>query len=162
MKTLYLLRHAKSSWKYDLPDNKRPLKKRGRIDAKLVSEYVKNKIIAPQHIFSSNATRAKATAKYFQKAFRLKDCHLSLHPELYDFTGKETIQFIQTINSTLDAVMLVGHNHAFTSLVNMYGNKYIDNVPTCGFVAITFEENPWKKITNGTTVLTVFPKQLKA
>ncbi len=161
MKTLYLLRHAKSSWKHDLPDHRRPLKKRGRNDAKLVSEYVKTKLPAPMHIFSSNATRAKSTAKYFRKAFQLKKDHFSLHQELYDFSGQDVMKFIQTIDNKKDVVMLVGHNHAFTSIVNMLGNKYIDNVPTCGFVAISFKENNWNKITNGETKLTVFPKQLK-
>jgi phosphohistidine phosphatase len=55
----------------------------------------------------------------------------------------------------------VGHNHAFTSVANMMGNKYIDNVPTCGFVNIQFTEDQWSNITTGTTIQTVFPRDLK-
>ncbi len=161
MKTVYLLRHAKSSWKHDLPDHKRPLKKRGRNDAVLVSEFVKNKLAAPQHLFTSDAVRAKSTARYFKEAFNLKDSQFSKHPELYDFSGHEVMQFIHTIDNNLDLVMLAGHNHAFTSIANMLGNQYIENVPTCGFVVITFKEDNWKKITSGETTFTIFPKQLK-
>lgn len=161
MKILYLVRHAKSSWKHDLPDHKRPLKKRGRKDAALVSQYVKDKFPAPQFIFTSDATRARSTAKYFRKAFELTKDKFSKHHQLYDFSGQEVMQFISEIPDKYDTVMLVGHNHAFTSIVNMLGDKRIDNVPTCGFVAIQFKEDQWNKITNGKTVQVVFPKQLK-
>ena len=57
--------------------------------------------------------------------------------------------------------MIVGHNHAFTSIANMLGNKFIDNVPTCGFVQLEFEADKWDEITTGKTVMTLFPKELK-
>ena len=57
--------------------------------------------------------------------------------------------------------MLCGHNHAFTSIVNILGSININNVPTCGFVAITFEGDKWSEITTGTTIKTVFPRELK-
>jgi phosphohistidine phosphatase len=57
--------------------------------------------------------------------------------------------------------MIVGHNHAFTSVANMLGNRYIDNVPTCGFVMLRFNEKKWSNITTGKTVKTIFPRDLK-
>lgn len=161
MKTLYLLRHAKSSWKHDLSDNKRPLKKRGIQDAKLVSNYIKDIVAAPQHIYCSNAVRTTTTASFFVEASNLKPQQFTTHSELYDFSGQEVMQFIKQIDDAFDTVMLVGHNHAFTSIANMLGNKSIENVPTCGFVAIQFREDHWSKITNGITTQVVFPKQLK-
>ena len=68
---------------------------------------------------------------------------------------------IKELDDSWDRVMLVGHNHAFTSIANMLGNKYIDNVPTCGFIMIEFNIDNWKKIKTGTTVKIVFPRDLK-
>ena len=58
-------------------------------------------------------------------------------------------------------VMLVGHNHAFTALVNMLGDKNIDHVPTCGMTVIDFESDDWQKISRGTTRETIFPRDFK-
>ena len=69
MKTLYMARHAKSSWEHDVIDHERPLKKRGNKDAKLVSKHVAPLVETPQLIVSSDATRALSTAMYFKKAF---------------------------------------------------------------------------------------------
>ena len=68
---------------------------------------------------------------------------------------------IKNLNNSLDRVMIVGHNHAFTSIANMLGNKYIENLPTCGFVQLEFDEDSWKDITVGKTKMTVFPRDLK-
>jgi phosphohistidine phosphatase len=57
--------------------------------------------------------------------------------------------------------MIVGHNHAFTSIANMMGSTYMDNLPTCGFVIIQFEEDSWENISVGTTLKTIFPRHLK-
>ncbi len=161
MKTIYLLRHAKSSWKHDVQDHKRPLKKRGRKDATLVSEFVAQRLPAPEHIFTSDATRAKSTARYFKEAFAVSDTHFTKHHSLYDFSGHEVMAFIQKLDTMLNTVMITGHNHALTSIVNMLGDVYFENIPTCGFVAITFKEEDWSKITRGKTIFHIFPKQLK-
>ena len=57
-----MVRHAKSSWEFDLTDHKRPLKKRGEEDGLLVSKSVKDKLEPPQKIVTSDATRAFSTA----------------------------------------------------------------------------------------------------
>lgn len=161
MKTVYLVRHAKSSWKHDVIDHQRPLKGRGRKDGKLVSEYVKNNITAPEKIFSSDAVRAKTTAIYFKEAFEIDDTNFTTSDRLYDFSGHNVVDFIHEIDDSIHCVMIVGHNHAFTSIANMLGNTYIDNVPTCGFVQLEFEDEEWKTIVSGKTISTVFPRDLK-
>ena len=60
-----------------------------------------------------------------------------------------------------ETVMIVGHNHAFTSLVNMLGSSYLENLPTCGFVIIQFDEDSWSDITGGTTLKKIIPRNLK-
>lgn len=161
MKTLYLVRHAKSSWKHDVDDHERPLKQRGENDATLVAEKAKKTITPPQKIISSDAVRALSTAKYFKEALGIEDAAFKLNPELYDFSGQNVMRCIKSLDDELDSVMIVGHNHAFTSIVNMIGNKYIENIPTAGFVMIEFDENKWSDISTGKTKKTIFPRDLK-
>ena len=155
------MRHAKSSWKHNLSDHKRPLKGRGERDAKLLSEYIKSKIDLPQKMIVSDATRAQMTANYFKNSLKISDYDYELNHELYDFSGQQVMEVIKNIDNSLNCVLIVGHNHAFTSLVNMLGDKYIDNLPTCGFVAIEFSVDNWANVSNGFTKLMVFPRDLK-
>jgi phosphohistidine phosphatase len=161
MKTLYLVRHAKSSWKHDVDDHKRPLKERGERDGQLVSNKVSKEIDPPQKIISSDATRALSTAQFFKDALHIPDANFETSHDLYDFSGQNVMRIIKSLNDDLNSVMIVGHNHAFTSVANMLGNRYIDNVPTCGFVMLQFDEKKWSNITTGKTVKTIFPRELK-
>lgn len=161
MKTLYLVRHAKSSWKHDVDDHQRPLKSKGKNDGLLIARKVKSEVDPPQKIISSDATRALSTANFFKEALDISDENFETNHTLYDFRGQNVMRFIKMLDNELDSVMIVGHNHAFTSIVNMLGNKYIENVPTCGFVMLEFDEQEWKDITTGRTVKTIFPRDLK-
>ena len=161
MKTLYLVRHAKSSWKDDVDDHKRPLKEKGERDGQLVSNKVKTEIPPPQKILSSDATRALATANFFKEALNISDANFETNHDLYDFSGQNVMRIIKSLDDNLDSVMIFGHNHAFTSVVNMLGNLYIENVPTCGFVMLQFDETKWSEITTGKTIKTIFPRDLK-
>lgn len=161
MKTLYLVRHAKSSWKHDVDDHKRPLKERGIKDGLLVSKKVAKKIDSPQKIISSDAMRALSTAKFFKEALNVDDRNFETNHQLYDFSGQNVMRIIKAFDDKLDSVMIVGHNHAFTSIVNMLGDRHIENVPTCGFIMLQFNIEKWGDITTGTTVKTIFPRDLK-
>jgi len=161
MKTLYILRHAKSSWSEGVDDHKRSLNSRGKNDAELVSNYVIHKLNKPQKIYSSDANRAQTTARYFKEAFKVSDVNFILNPNLYDFSGQKVLEVIKNLNNDLDSVMIVGHNHALTSIVNMIGDSVINNLPTCGFVEIQFDIDRWEYANFGHTSTTVFPKDLK-
>ncbi|MEZ4817864.1 MAG: histidine phosphatase family protein [Flavobacteriaceae bacterium] len=161
MKILYMVRHAKSSWEHDVIDHKRPLNKRGERDVALVSKHVSKNLKAPEKIISSDALRASTTAIQFKKAFAISDANFEMSHNLYDFSGHKVIELIKNLDDSYNTIMIVGHNHAFTSVANMLGSIYIDNVPTCGFVEIHFEENKWKTISRGTTMTTIFPRDLK-
>ncbi|MGJ8665839.1 MAG: SixA phosphatase family protein [Patiriisocius sp.] len=161
MKTLYLARHAKSSWKHDVNDHQRPLKGRGRKDGALVAAYVASKMEAPQKLITSDAVRAHSTALYFKNAFGLEDALFETNHDLYDFSGQQVMTVIKGLENDLDCVMLVGHNHALTSIANMIGNKRIENVTTSGFVAIQFDINSWSDVVIGKTIKSVFPRDLK-
>jgi len=161
MKTLYFIRHAKSSWKHTVIDQQRPLNKRGVTDALQVSKLVAKTNVKPQVIITSDALRAQVTARYFKDAFALDDNAFVLNSALYDFSGQQVMKLIKELKNTLDCVMLCGHNHAFTYIVNILGSISIKNVPTCGFLAITFEADKWSEITTGTTNNIIFPRDLK-
>ncbi|MGB1450435.1 MAG: SixA phosphatase family protein, partial [Marinirhabdus sp.] len=106
MKTLYLVRHAKSSWEHDVNDHQRPLKKRGKKDAPMVAAKAAGQVAAPQKIISSDAVRAKTTAAYFKNAFGLPDNHFTLDHSLYDFSGQNVMQIIKNLDNALHTVML--------------------------------------------------------
>ena len=162
IKILYLIRHAKSSWKYNLTDDERPLKKRGEKDAVLVSNELKNSFLVPDIILSSYAKRAKITAQLFIENLGLNNIEFQIKDALYDFSGSNLLNTIQYCDDNIDKLMIFGHNYAITNIVNTYGNKYIENVPTSGFVEIHFDTTSWKAIKKGETKRIVFPKNLKA
>ena len=161
MKNLYLLRHAKWSWELTSDDHKRPLKERGKNDALLVSEHTKSMIKPPEKIISSDARRAETTANYFKKSFNISDENFNTNESLYDFGGKKVLEVIKNISNSLDCVLIVGHNHALTSLANMLGDISIINIPTCGFVEIQFNVEKWEHINYGQTTNIIFPRDLK-
>ncbi|MBQ4819227.1 histidine phosphatase family protein [Aquimarina sp. MMG016] len=161
MKTLYLIRHAKSSWEFDLPDDKRPLNNRGLNDAELIGEHLKTLIKPIDKVLCSPAERAYSTAKIILSHLEIDDSVFSLEPDLYDFGGHKVIEVIKNCDDDVDTLMIFGHNHAFTSIANLFGSESIDNLPTAGVVCIEFKENNWKDITVGKNLLTIFPKSLK-
>ena len=161
MKNLILIRHAKSSWDYNVSDEKRPLADRGISDAHLVSEEFKSQIFNPDKIFSSPANRALSTCKIFLDNLKISDNRLVISTKLYDFGGEQVIDFIKNIDEHHNNVILFGHNFAFTSLTNRLGSEFIDNLPTCGLVWLEFEIDSWKDIVKGKTKLIIRPKDLK-
>ena len=161
MKTIYLVRHAKSSWEYDLQDHERPLNERGLRDAPLMGEYIREKIELPQLILSSDAVRAKTTAVLYLKELGIPEEQLKLDHRLYDFGGTKLDKVIKSCDDSVDRLMVFGHNNALTYWVNRYGDQEIDNVSTAAFTAIQFKVKSWADISNGKTILYVKPKQLK-
>lgn len=161
MKNLYLVRHAKSSWEYDLSDHERPLNNRGYKDANLVSNHLKKNLVLPDLVISSDAVRAKTTATIFVDNLEISKVIFELNHELYDFSGMQLTDVIKNCDDSVNTLMVFGHNHAMTYFVNTYGNKPIGNVPTSGFTHIQMDIDSWNDLKKGITVQTVFPKQLK-
>lgn len=161
MKKLILVRHGKSSWQHNVADENRPLKKRGNTDARLVADAFLTKNITLDAIYSSTANRAFSTCEIFMKILGVKTAEVTVLDKLYDFEGSEVIDFIKSLDDRYDTVMIFGHNNAFTSICNIFGDVFIDNLPTSGLVAMDFEVNSWGDIKNGKTSLTMFPRDFK-
>lgn len=165
MKTLYIVRHAKSSWKDHVSDHQRPLNSRGKDDAVLMSNAIAARFEKPDAMISSDANRALTTAKHIQQAFAFPDELFFTNPELYDFEGKQALEAIKNCEvftqQTIDTLMIFGHNHALTHLANQLGDQHIDNLPTCGFIKIEFNVDRWQEIKRGMTKALLVPKQLK-
>ena len=162
MKYLTFFRHAKSSWKYDVSDHERPLKPRGFKDACLVSEQLNNENFTVDLIVSSSAKRALTTCHIFMDELKLTNTDtMKITNELYDFSGSQVVNYIKSLDNKHINVLIFGHNYAFTSIVNTYGDQYIDNLPTSGVVSIAFDINNWEEIKEGKTIRTLFPKDLK-
>jgi len=160
-KILMLIRHSKSSWEENVPDLHRPLKKRGYNDATLVSNYLKGRAITPNVILCSPSKRTQETAKIFIDNLDLNKVDFKLIKNLYDFSGSEVLEVIKSCDDSVKCLLIFGHNNALTAIANTYGNQYIENITTSGFVEIHFEISSWKNLNVGETKKIVFPKHLK-
>ncbi|MEN3323990.1 histidine phosphatase family protein [Mariniflexile soesokkakense] len=161
MKSLILVRHAKSSWEHNVIDHERPLNEKGVKDANNISTYLSANSLNIDAVFSSDSVRTKTTANIFFNNLKIDSSMLQLNHELYDFSGSNLIRVIKECDDNINTLMVFGHNHAITAFVNTFGDVYIDNVPTCGVVTIAFEINKWKDLNKGKTVSTLFPRDLK-
>lgn len=161
MKSIVLIRHAKSSWDQDVSDLNRPLSMRGFSDANLISKEFKTFDYQLDAIYSSPATRAATTCAVFMENLNMPKSLLLIEKELYDFGGNQVRQFIKSLDNNLNKIMLFGHNHAFTSLANSFGDTYIDNLPTSGLVMIDFDVDQWQEASQGTTKMILTPKDYK-
>ncbi|MFI2742903.1 SixA phosphatase family protein [Zhouia sp. PK063] len=163
MKRLTIVRHAKSSWDYQVSDRNRPLLERGISDAQLVASFLsKNQtLFTHAKIFVSTANRALHTCTIFCETMNLAVSEVKITKELYEFSSESVMAFVKSLPDELENVMIFGHNPAFTSVCNTFGNREIDNLPTAGVAVIDFESNTWRNIHKGKTILTIFPKQLK-
>ena len=147
MKTIYLVRHAKSSWKYpNLDDFERPLNKRGRKSAPLMGAILKKLKVAPDLIVSSPANRAAMTARIIADKISYPLDNIRYSESMYEFSANALIDVVEHLDDVLNKAMLVGHNPALTDLANYIGNKPISNIPTSGVFCVELDISSWKKI----------------
>lgn len=148
MLKLFLLRHAKSSWDdVTLNDFDRPLSKKGVKDAPMMGKYFSKTYNKPQLIISSPARRARETAELFAESIDYKIEKISFDEHIYEATLEDLINTVLKIEDAYDKVMIVGHNPAFTELANYLTEEVtIDNIPTCGVLALEFKIKSWRKI----------------
>jgi len=163
-KTVYLMRHAKSSWKKPVSDRERPLNKRGKRAAFLIGEALSEKEVKIDRVFSSTARRARSTAKRVLRAMNRPVELLTLDPALYQTDAKKLLERIKELEDRFDSVLIIGHNPAISdTAVLLSGESRFDWLPTAGVVGIRFEVESWRRIApgEGKAVLELFPKRLR-
>jgi phosphohistidine phosphatase len=146
-KTLYLVRHAKSSWKdFSLADIDRPLNKRGRRSAPDMGERMMTQGHIPELIISSPANRARSTARIIAEQLGYDPAAIEIEDRLY-FSGTLRMrQVIEGLDDSYGKVMLVGHNPAMTHLMNNLAGSDVDNMPTCAVAVIGFDMASWAEL----------------
>ena len=161
MKTLYIVRHAKSSWDHaNLSDHDRPLNERGERDAPRMGKRLRKRRERPEVIIASSAVRAQSTARILAIAISYPTSDIAINKRLYGAEPEDVLSIIMDLDDGIDCAMLVGHNPTFTTLINALGRCDFDNVPTCGMAVLTFPIDSWKNIATaqGTLVDFDFPK----
>lgn len=148
MKTLILLRHAKSSWNDQTQrDIDRPLNERGRHDAPIMADRLGARGTIPQRIICSPALRTVTTAEIF--ANRLHIPLELIHHERQIYLGgpAHLLNLLHQQENNIDCVLLVGHNPALTDFLNeLCPHARIDNMPTCCVAELEFDSNEWTHI----------------
>jgi phosphohistidine phosphatase len=160
LKTLYLIRHAKSTWNISgLADVDRPLNERGYTDAHEMAARIKKRF-HPQLILTSPATRAISTAMIFARHLNYNASEILIHPLLYNTDRKHYSAVISALPDVHGAIILVGHNPVISETANLLGGTHLDEMPTTGIVGIEFDQKSWKQSVEfgGKMIFYDFPK----
>lgn len=164
MRTLYLVRHAKSSWgNPGLRDHDRPLNDRGLHDAPKMAQMLASQGVVPDLLVSSPAKRALTTALFFAEAFNIEPREVQKDPNIYEAFPQEILRIISELPESAKTVLLFGHNPTFTEVANRFAeDDFIENVPTCGVVKITSSADSWKAFYEGNSKIAAcyFPKEV--
>lgn len=164
MKTVYLVRHAKSSWDDpSLHDSDRPLNKRGKRDAPFMAKLFADRGLRPDALVSSPAVRAFTTAKHFAKALGFRKEDIVQQPAIYEAMSSDILRLVQQdLREEWQTVLLFGHNPTFTIFANQFDGRHIDNIPTCGVVKLSGPIDHWRDFYPGNGIRLeefVYPKQ---
>lgn len=160
MRTLYICRHAKSSWADPgQDDHDRPLNERGRHDAPHMARLFAERGIPVDLILSSTATRARSTARCYADALNATPVEtfdpiaprpqMVLTSTLYHPTVLTIQQVANTLPASVVQVMFFGHNPGFTEVVHWFTGEDIGNMPTSGIASITFDVGGWDLVARG-------------
>jgi len=166
MKTLYLVRHAKSSWADpSLDDQARPLNKRGLRDAPVMGKRLAGHQVRVDAIWSSPARRAVETAHCIARALQVPRKEIELRDRLYTSVINDLLLEIRSCPDEVKRLLVVGHNPVITEFANILldcgRDREIELIPTCGIVAIEFSLSSWQQIkeTEGRFLFFDYPKK---
>ena len=147
MKTLYLLRHAKSSWSFDeLSDQERPLNDRGRDDAPLMGQALAKRRICPDVIVSSPAVRAMSTALLVAREMQFPHEKITVEPGIYGADADDLLAIIKNLPDAAGSVLLVGHNPTITEVANVLSPSSLNELPTAAVVCQRFSCDRWEEV----------------
>jgi phosphohistidine phosphatase len=149
MKTLLLLRHAKSSWKKDdLPDHERPLNKRGKREAPEVGKYLKEEQLVPDLILTSTARRAHDTATAVAEACGF-DGQVELYQDLYMSDTASYLNILRCMPEVAKRVLVVGHNPDVEDLLTLLTDVQ-KHMTTAALAVIDLPISTWEELNEAT------------
>jgi phosphohistidine phosphatase len=149
MKTLLLLRHAKSSWDQpEIQDHSRPLNKRGKHDAPLVGKLLREQDLVPGLIISSTARRAQDTARLVAEACGYEG-EIELCQEMYLSDASSYMDILHNLPDQLERVLLVGHNPDLQELLSLLAD-YEEPFPTAGLAQVELPISSWQSLNEAT------------
>jgi phosphohistidine phosphatase len=161
MRNLYLLRHAKSSWKDEsLRDFDRPLKGRGRRAAEQMGQVLAEEKLKSPLVISSPAARARETTELVLQSSGLK-LEPRFEERIYEADVRTLMEVVRSIPDSSDTAIMVGHNPGFENLLS-YLTGENRHMPTCALARIEFDAASWGKVAEETGRLEFFvtPKEL--
>ncbi len=164
MKTVYIVRHAKSSWNFpNLSDRDRPLLNKGRNRTKLIGNYLVRNKISVDLIISSSAVRALETAKIITKSIGYSVDKIQIDRDIYHADVESLTDGLYGLANNIGSVMLFGHNPTFTYFANQWLVQKIDWLPTSAVAGISFETNNWEELSTAKfkTDFLITPRILK-
>ena len=153
MKELVILRHAKSNRTYMVNDINRPLSQSGIERIQIKSYQKRDFFIDAEVIISSPAIRALHTAVIVIRELGISMEKLIIDEQLYTFSGSSIIDYVYSLDERWSKVVLVGHNPAFTEVINHFSDVSINQLKTSGFAKISFNEDQWSNLFKGEVVL---------
>jgi len=144
--TLFLIRHAKSSWDdMGLADKDRPLNDRGKREAPKVGKRLAKRSRRPDLILSSPAARALATAAIIAKKLGYKRKNIVVDDRLYAVEANELLEVIRQLDNGAKRVMLIGHNPELTELAHRLASE-ITHLPTSAVAEFAFDSESWARV----------------
>ena len=145
MKTLFVLRHAKSSWNViDLSDFERPLNERGFKTAPLMGDVMRKNNFQPELILSSPAKRAEQTATLVKRSAEIGG-EIRFDERIYEASPARLLEVIGEQNGQCDSILLVGHNPGLEGLIKFLTNE-LQPMPTAALAVIDLEIESWNEI----------------
>ena len=168
MHTLYLLRHAKSSWvDQTLSDEDRPLAPRGRRDAKRIAQHLVRLGIEPELVLCSSALRTRETLELVRPALGAT-ATVSLEAGLYAASSEVLLERIRAVPEPVDSVMLIAHNPGLQQLAVVLASEGAElaqleaKFPTAALATLTFQTTPWSRLSRADALLAAYvvPKLL--
>ncbi len=164
MKTLYIVRHAKSSWDHPgLDDHERPILDKGQKRTKLVGDYLLENEQNVDLLISSHAVRARQTASIIADILNYPEENIRISSQIYHSDIDSLFDLLYELPDEVSSVMLFGHNPTFTSFANYFKQKKIDWLPTSAIVCIEFDTEKWENIIDAKkrTKFVITPRLLK-
>jgi phosphohistidine phosphatase len=158
MKSLYLLRHAKSSWSEPgLGDQQRPLNQRGLQDAPMMGGRLLERGESLDRVVSSPALRARHTAELFAQSCSLDPATIEIDADLYFLGNGSVEEVILRQDDRLQSLMLVFHNPDITQFANSIDYDFhVDNLPTCALVKLSCDIAQWRDWSRANTAFDYF------